>query len=219
MKNHYLKALLPILSMTTLGYADQAGGNQPVNQKKEPHFIQYHNRAILFAPFHQGYERIKPDAFYVGVEAFLVPVANKDHDNSLLDAELRMGYNFFFNGRDHVTPFAGVGFVEDFFREHHRTHHRPGIVYGTMGFLYDHEFNTIFNLGLNAKVLLGGPVSHKEFDWGSPVVGADVAIPITFRFGRNRHWDYRIEPFNMYLHGSNESQNYFGFRSSLGYRF
>jgi hypothetical protein len=215
MKAKHLGLLLPALLMTLTASADQ--GAPEVS--KEPHFIQYHNRAILFAPFHQGYERIKPRAFYVGVEGYLASGLNKKDDNTLLDAELRMGYNFFLNGRDHLTPVVGVGFVEDFFRKHHRTRHRPGVVYGLTGLLYDHEFNTIFTLGINAKFLGGGPVGNRRFEWGSPVIGSDVSLPITFRFGHKRHWDYRIEPFDIFLHGSKTSQNYFGFRNSLGYRF
>ncbi len=216
MKHKYLKTLLPIFLMTAFVHADQGASTE---EKKEPNFIQYHNRMIVFFPLHQGYERIKPDAFYVGLEGYLASVLNKGNDNLLLDAELRMGYNFFLNGRDHLTPFAGIGFVEDFFKRHDHVRHNPGVVYGAMGFLYDHEFNTIFNLGLHAKFLIGGPVGNKHFDWGTPVVGSDVSLPITFRFGHKRHWDYRIEPFNIYLHGSNDSQDYWGFRNSLGYRF
>lgn len=221
MKRYYLTAFLSILSMTVLGQADQVTleAEKPANEVKEPHFIQYNNRMIVFAPCHQGYERIKPNAFYVGVEGFLASILNKSHENTLLDAQLRMGYNFFFNGRDHLTPIAGIGFVEDFFKKHHHSHHKPGVVYGTLGLLYDHEFNTIFNLGLNVKFLVGGPVGKRHSEWGSPVVGTDVSLPITFRFGHKRHWDYRIEPFNIYLHGSHASEDYWGFRNSLAYRF
>jgi hypothetical protein len=133
-----------------------------------------------------------------------------------------------------VTPFVGLGFFKDLRSEHsniwvvedgivtHHHHHskmKPGIVYGTFGFLYDHEFNSIFTLGVNLKGLIGGPVNKKHFNWGSPVGGFDIAVPITFRFGHKRHWDARIEPFNIYLHGTNTTRNYFGFRSTVGYRF
>lgn len=220
MKCNYLKALLPILLATLLGHADQYASEEQksIQQKIESHFIQYHNRVILFSPFHQGYERIKPNAYYVGVEGYLT-IDSYGINPFFVDAELRMGYNFFFNGREHITPVGGIGYFEDFRKRHHHSHHKPGIVYGSVGFLYDHEFNTIFNLGVTAKFLIGGPVSKKHFDWGAPVVGADVSLPITFRFGHKRHWDYRIEPFNIYLHGSNASQDYWGFRNSLGYRF
>lgn len=225
MKNRYLLALSLLLSLPMVGqatsypFSKEARSKSVHRESKEPQYIEYHNRVIVFAPSHQGYERIKPDAFYAGIEAYWAPAVNKGHENSVLDAELRMGYNCFFNGREHFTPFTGVGYVQNFFKEHRHTYHRPGVAYGTIGFLYDHEFNTIFNLGLNAKVLMGGPVSKKRFEWGDFVAGVDVSLPITFRFGYRRHWDYRIEPFNLYLHGSKISQNYFGFRNSIGYRF
>ena len=196
-------------------------------------FYEYHNRIAVFSPYHITYERIKTDAFYTGVEGWLVGSLTGDAD-VIGDAELRMGYNLFWNQRDHFTPFAGVGFFKDFSRVHtrhwkcdeydychfHRSrHHIPGVIYGTVGFLYDHEFNDVFNLGFNAKGLAGGPVSTKFVDWGSPVFGLDVALPITFRFGYRRHWDARLEPFNLYMHGEQFDRNYFGFRSTVGYRF
>ncbi len=180
-------------------------------------FYEYHNRIIVFSPLHQGYERIKPDALYWGLEGWFVRSYNKDN-NWLLDGEFRMGYNFLYNKVDHVTPFAGIGYIQDFTRHHHH-HHKPGIVYGTMGFLYDHEFNSVFTLGVNLKGLLGGPDSKKHFNWGSPVGGVDMALPITFRFGRHRHWDLRLEPFTTYLHGSHACAYYMGSRCTIGHRF
>jgi hypothetical protein len=203
------KITLLLLSATLLSHADQT--------TPEP-FIQYHNRMAVFNPSHLTYERIKPNALYAGVEGWIVPVFRKDN-LSLLDTEFRMGYNFFYNGRDHLTPFAGVGFMLALSDHHHHNRRSPDIAYGTLGFLYTHEFNTIFNLGLNLKGLIGGPSSNKHFDWGSPITGLDVALPITFRFGHKRHWDYRIEPFNTYIHAPNASENYFGFRGTVAYRF
>jgi hypothetical protein len=65
----------------------------------------------------------------------------------------------------------------------------------------------------------GGAASHKKHHWGNYAVGVDLSIPMTFRFGNRRHWDFRIEPFNIYLHGKNSNVYYFGGRSTLGYRF
>lgn len=221
MKKIVSRITLLVVSTATLGFADSS--SQPTGATKTP-FIEYHNRVALFDPFHQVYERIQPNAFYAGVESWcVVPIVGSKV--RVLDAELRMGYNFFCleKGRDHFTPFLGAGYFQDFgtcwFAHHRHRHHKPGIAYGTVGFLYDHEFTDIFNLGFNAKAIVGGPVSSKAFHWGSPVVGADVALPITFRFGHHRHWDFRIEPFNTYLHGSDAARNYFGLRNTLGYRF
>jgi hypothetical protein len=181
-------------------------------------FIEYHNRIAVFDSYHLTYERTKTNSLYAGVEGWLLPVA-RSHQ-AIVEGEFRMGYNFFWNGRDHFTPIAGIGYFQQLHKRHFCFHkHKPGIVYATFGFLYDHEFTKTFNLGLNVKGLLGGPVSDKHFNWGSPVVGIDVSLPITFRFGYKRRWDVRLEPFDLYLHGSNHSENYFGGRSTIGFRF
>jgi hypothetical protein len=222
-KNRCLKLILAALASTACLHADTSTLLSPAKQNagkpKEAHLYEYHNRVILFQPLHQGYERIKPDAFYVGVEGYVAPEVNQTRLSWLLDAELRLGYNFFFRGRDHLTPVTGIGYAQTFSREHSHTHHKPGILYSIFGLLYDHAFNSVFNLGVNAKFLLGGAVNSNSFDWGSPVIGCDASLPITLRFGRHRHWDYRIEPFNFYLHGSHATVDYFGFRNTLAYRF
>lgn len=206
MKHIFAKAALLALLFSLTAHADSAGSAA----NGAPTFYEYNNRMSVFSPLHQAYERTQPNAYYAGVEGwFACP--------GIAEAELRMGYNFFWNGRDHFTPFAGVGVFKNVHHHHH--HSKPAIVYGTVGILYDHEFNSWFNLGFNVKGIFGGPVNEKHFDWGSPVVGVDTALPITFRFGHKRHWDYRIEPFNIYLHGSNASRDYFGFRNTIGYRF
>jgi hypothetical protein len=192
------------------------------SDQKEPAptpFIEYHNRMAVFNIDHLVYERIETNALYAGIEGWGLRTLNQNR--IVAEGEFRMGYNFFWNGRDHWTPLAGIGFFKDFHKTHEHGHHpmKPGIFYGTIGFLYDHEFTDVFNLGLNIKGILGGPVSKKHFDWGSPVGGVDVSLPITFRFGHKRHWDARIEPFNIYLHGSQAAFDYFGFRSTIGYRF
>ena len=232
MKKRYLP--LPVALGSTV-FGDQA---PPVEEPcGQPNFYEYHNRIVVFEPLHQAYERIKTDAFYVGVEAWATYVLSNDrgHSNRLLgEGELRMGYNYFYNGRDHVTPFLGVGVIKDYSKEWTETryyaggslvrrqrqhYHKPAVVYGVFGLLYDHEFNSIFNLGVNFKGLIGGSGGSHHWGWGSTVGGIDVSLPITFRFGYKRHWDIRLEPFYIYLSGSRISRNYFGGRSTIGYRF
>jgi hypothetical protein len=242
-----MKKICLALLATSFVFADEgeeiaAAKKQPVQQQpvaEQNPFIEYNNRIAVFNPFHQVYERTKPHAYYVGVEAWLTYAwsnqNNNDNNNTCVlgEAELRMGYNFFYNGKDHVTPFAGVGAVRDYKSEHwnnfviinggiftdHVSVKKPAVLYGVLGFLYDHEFNRWFTVGSNFKFLIGGSSSSKHVEWGNPVTGLDIAIPITFRFGYKRHWDFRIEPFDIYLNGQNFSRNYLGFRSTLGYRF
>lgn len=231
MKKIYLKITLATL-LPLSGFADGTG-NAP--SPKDWPFAEYHNRIVVFNPLHQAYERIKPNAFYVGIEGWLLPLifhsGNAEFLTTLGEVELRMGYNFFYNGRDHFTPVIGGGFFKDFAKyrikcEHgipycREDHHYqlPGLAYGTIGFLYDHEFNSIFTLGTNLKGIIGGSTSSKHLHWGSTVLGFEIALPITFRFGYKRHWDFRIELFDIYLHGSDNSRNYVGSRNTIGYRF
>ncbi len=210
-----IPSILLALVATQAMYADSdaAAGDQKNS------WVQYNNRMNVFSINYQAYERIKPDALYAKVSGYYVPELNHT-SQALLDTEFRLGYNFLFNKKDHLTPFAGVGYLQDFHHHHHHTTHRPGIVYSSIGLLYDHEFNTIFNLGFGTRMLLGGAINQKDSNkWGNPVVAVEASLPITFRFGRLRHWDYRIEPFNLYVHGSSTAQNYVGFRNSFGYRF
>lgn len=220
----YMKHLHLIMTLST-ALAMNAALHADSPQKKaanEPPFNEYHNRIAVFESCHLTYERTRTDAIYVGLEGWCVPVVTKHHSHhqNLVEGEFRMGYNFFWNGRDHFTPVAGVGYIQQFHRKHWNLHkERPGVVYATLGFIYDHEFTKTFNLGLNLKGLLGGPVSERHHSWGSPVIGIDISLPITFRFGYKRRWDLRIEPFDIYLHGSDHSNNYFGGRSTIGFRF
>ena len=123
---------------------------------------------------YQVYERTEPDAFYAGVESWFVPAYGSKGFTALGEAELRFGYNLFYRGECHVTPFVGVGAVKDFkqhhyystwdVRGHQHKHYKsiPAVVYGVLGVLYDHEFNTVVNLGLNVKGMVGGGVDKKD---------------------------------------------------------
>jgi hypothetical protein len=236
----FIKLTLPLV-LTSLTFASECKKLAPVEEPcyTQAHFHEYHNRIAVFGPLHQVYERTKTDAFYVGVETWYMPVistGNGHNSNHWIgEAELRMGFNYFYNGRDHVTPFLGVGAFKDFGKEEEVTRFfRNGVIvrrerrsdvksvvlYGVFGLLYDHEFTSVFNLGLTVKGIVGGPVNdHKHINWGSPVGGIDVSLPITFRFGYKKRWDIRLEPFDIYLHGTRISRNYFGGRSTVGFRF
>ena len=208
MKNKYVAmcATLFVLSMEILAE----------EQKSLP--IQYNNR-ISIVPTHPCYERIKPNALYVGIEGYVLDFVHPKKVHCFLDAEFRMGYNFLFSGKEHLTPFLGIGYFEEFNVCHWEIENIRGIIYGTMGVLYEHEFNRTFSLGLNSKLILGGSVFNELEHKGSFVVGVDTAIPLTFRMGKKKNWDFRLEPFNLYLHQSKCDQVLYGLRSTVGYSF
>ncbi len=230
---NYLKLSCLALLATSFGFADEAIVTSTIvlNPKTETPFIEYHNRMIVFSPFYQGYERIKTDDLYFGLQAWLIPAGS--HHKMLGEVEFLGGYNFFYNGRDHLTPVVGVGLFTDYSIVKHSYyfwddngstayshHHKNRVAYGTVGFLYDHEFNRLFNVGLNVKALAGSVVGPRRAETvHKTTVGFDVAIPLTFRFGKNRHWDFRLEPFDIYMYRPHDSNNYYGFRNSIGYRF
>jgi len=201
-------------------------------------FYPYNNRMVVFNLARLSYERIKSDSVYVGIDAWITwSITNTNsffHPRNFSfigDIELLLGYNYLFSGRNHLTPVIGVGAFKDFrsyhqytyeyngyyYSHHSKSYHCPSVIYGTFGFLFDHEFNSVFNLGVDLKALIGGAPGGKL--WGNPVFGFDVTIPITLRFGQDRHWEFRFEPYDIYLHGSWHDSNYFGCRCTFAYRY
>jgi len=182
----------------------------------QPVAPQYDNR-FGFSYDRLVYERTKPKAMYFGVDAWVGMVWNHarhhNHWDAIAEGEIRLGYNLFYNGRDHVTPLVGVGYLYD---NVGRFHHAR-FAYATAGFLYSHEFNTVFGWGLNLKGLAGqqvGKSEPKKFAWG-----VDVAVPIIFRFSHYRHWDVTLEPYFIYMSFTHRHQGVVGGRGTIGYRF
>ena len=172
----------------------------------------YENR-INFALSRLGYERIKPEAFYFGIDMWYVLTYGPiPFERTIGEAEARVGYNLFFNDEDRLTPIVGIGCFKDFVH-----HQKQGLVYGTVGVLYEHKFSNLFDLGVNLKVLGGGDVGRSR--WGSPIWGYDMSTPFTFHFGEKRNWDFRLEPFYIQMFGHRNTHNFGGGRSAFGYRF
>lgn len=207
MKNRYFTMCVSFLVLS---------GEILAEQQSAP--IHYNNR-IVFFPNHLCYERIKPDSMYAGIEGCVLSFLNPKKTHLYLNAEVRIGYNFFFVEKEHVTPFLAFGYIEEFNVCHWQIKHENGIGYGAMGVLYEHEFNGVYSLGVNSQLILGNDLFNNQDTSGFFVIGFDVAIPVTFRRGKQKNWDFRLEPFNTYLHQSRCSQNIYGLRSTIGYRF
>ena len=186
--------------------------NEPTMEPVAP---QYDNRFGFFFD-RLVYDRTKNDAMYFGLDAWMsyfFSHSRNGHFGALYEGEARVGYNLFYDGCDHFTPLIGGGYqynnVGNF--------HHAKFAYGTAGLRYYHECNSIFGFGLNVKGLAGQQVGRREakkFAWG-----ADVSIPIGFRFSRGRHWDITLEPFYLYMESNHKHQAVFGGRGTVGYRF
>lgn len=235
--------------MTSAVHGDELDTPEPtilIQDQKQDEITQsskyheYNNRMIVFNLSHLCYERTKPNAFYIGIDYWKTysmlpgkPIKGLPI-GKLTNAEFRMGHNFFYNDSDHFTPIIGLGVFNDSMKEeilvenakvdgeetsthYYKYVNLSPVSYGTIGFLYDHEFNSIFNLGLNVKGIFGEPLKNKY--WGDRVKGYNINLPITFRFGHERHWDLRIEPFYLSLRGDLVKRKYLGFTNAIGYRF
>lgn len=184
-----------------------------VSEVKAPVAPQYDNR-IGVGIGRLVYERTKNDAMYLGLDAWSVWIWNRDHHfETLSEIEARIGYNLFYNGRDHFTPLFGAGYIAT----HRIAFHRGKFAYVTAGFKYSHEFNSVFGLGFNLKGMTGQQLANsapKKFAWG-----VDLSIPVIFRFAHYRHWDITLEPGYVFLKSDRAHQGVFFGRGTLAYRF
>jgi hypothetical protein len=220
MKQKALIVLLSIFSLSAITYADSSDTDSTTpspHDTKKPPFREYDNR-LSFFPTYLSYERIKPNAVYVGMETSGGFPLNKALADLFFYSELRLGYNFFFRGRDHLTPVVGGGYTKDICINHARCLRRPNIGYGLIGLRYWHECSYKFHMGVNAEFLIGRPTNEKH-QWNSPVMGFNISVPLIFKFKDHEKWDSCIEPYSVYLRGGNTSTIYAGLRYTLGYRF
>ena len=193
---------------------------QQIAVQVKPNLVspQYDNR-FGFSFDRLVYERTKTDSMYFGLDGWAaLCFSHSRHHNrvwrSVIEGEARLGYNLFFNGRDHLTPVVGGGYMSNSVGNFRRN---ARFAYATAGFLYSHEFNTVFGWGVNLKGLAGQQVSQhyeKKFAWG-----VDLCIPLVFRFGHYRHWDATLEPFYLYMESNHRDQGIFGGRGTVAYRF
>jgi hypothetical protein len=185
---------------------------------------RYDNR-INFSLIRAGYERLKPQGVYIAIQEWYTPFA---HDNpkwiNILEA--RLGYNFFFEGKDRLTPMIGGGFYKyystkkpsAYYEYYYGNPYKQGIGYVMTGATYEHDFNRLFSMGLTMKLSLG-TVANERSTWGNPIFGYQVEAPFTFRFARGRKWDYRFAPFAVSQMGRNFSASDYGIYGEFGYRF
>lgn len=231
MKNLFLKALVPFMSLTTFLVAAEG------SEAFKPACPQYDHRMTVFHPAHIGYEYLPNDDLYLGVEVVGTEVYNVKTKGSAIPAflEVRGGRSYFYNGQDHIRPFIGGMLGKDLKTRKVTQYARefgqfvdlceiecPLLAFGFVGCTVEREFNSRLSLGLTAKAMIGGPVQksskYQEYTYGlrDILYGADLSMPFTIRLGEARNWDIRLEPFAVVMNGN---VRYLGHRSAIAYRF
>ena len=153
-----------------------------------------------------GYEHLKKDSIYFGVDGTfaagrakdeLVSTTEKEHRTALWgNAESRLGYNF---GGDsfRISPFVGIGW--DYYRPTTKVSLSFDWFYGTAGFKSTKAITDIFDLGLNAKAMYNFrpsvnadkiSVHGKGQSWGY-----ELGLPLTWHVDQAKNWDVQLEPY------------------------
>ncbi|MGD2168708.1 MAG: hypothetical protein PVI40_00505 [Chlamydiota bacterium] len=205
--------LFSIFLFTVNAYADESVLSSPSTQSTL--LAQYNNRiSVNFPLIGLSYERIKPNSYYVGIDAnIFFPSFNF---SDITNFEARIGYHFFDGIGHHFILTEGVGYLRnhEFLAEcfSYSLEDIPEFLYESIGFSYEdevviHQF-LVVEVGVNAQGLLAyrfpakWNASSKEYGkitGAFPVYGFKGSLPITFRFGRQKNWDFRIQPSFLYL--------------------
>lgn len=192
---------------------------EPKDVKK----INFDNRILFF----EGYERIKNEALYGAILAWISPNYLSHSDAWLVELEARLGYTFSFKNQTTLIPYIGGGYLDDLKKSHaherrflrHLKEHTLEYGFISYGLNVAHMFNDLFGLGLNAKGMVGkgtiGSFVHNN-QWA---YGLDVGLPFNFSFGHMRRYDIRYEPFYIFLKSKNEETSYLGNRIFIGIKF
>ena len=178
---------------------------------------QYEHRiGINFPLIGISYERIKPNSYYIGIDGDLFfPALN--YFCGVINAEARSGYHFFNGIHHHFIPIAGGGYLQinplfGFKREDVQE-----FAYASLGCRYEYEQmkGLPCSMGINAQGLLAYRLpqewdyspspclyplkKHEKITAAFPVFGFKGSVPVTFRFGQQKNWDFIFEPFFFYL--------------------
>ena len=113
-----------------------------------------HEHRVNFGFVNVGYERIKNDSIYTGVETKLTTVWNTDNSKSkpldhFINWEVRLGYNHSVSDSDIFVPYIGTGFSA--FSVQKTDGKVKSWSYGTAGLKYFHQFGPIFEMGIHLK--------------------------------------------------------------------
>jgi hypothetical protein len=181
-----------------------------------------------------GYEYLKPNAFYGGLEVF--SAGNCDGFRAYMQGnrlpkqsgptgfgniELRLGYTA---GVDRwlLSPFVGLGGYS--VGQTHDMGFQQRMAYVAGGIRSQAEVNNNLNIGINLKVFRTYSTTRK-FTIGCATCredhnmwGGEIGVPFIWRMGSAKRWDAQLEPYFLKFQFS-ERQNLYGLRLLFGYHF
>ena len=182
-----------------------------------------------------GYEYLKPDAFYFGIDILAAGGNHGFHESfkreripqsngltGFANLELRLGYAIALS-RWLSTPFLCMGGYSFSSGSHHH-HFGESISYLGAGVRSRYEFSQSFNLGVTFKIF---SAMYRDERWRffelkqvthDGLWGGEIGIPLIWRVGSKRRWDIQLEPYFLKLDFA-EVQNIYGTRLLFGYRF
>ena len=146
MRNIVVSGILS-LGLSSGLIADESAPLKPINDGIEHSF--------KFGLLNLGYERVKTDCIYTGVETKIASILNFENDNKsktldhYINGEIRLGYNLGMSEVDVITPYGGIGF--SVFSIEKAEGKLKNWNYASLGVKYMHKFGEMFEMGLHMK--------------------------------------------------------------------
>ena len=185
--------------------------------------------------FRVGYEYLKPDAFYFGMDIMGAGGIHGFHETfkghhiprnksstGFANLDLRFGYTLI-TDRWLATPYLCYG-AYAFGNGCHHHHFDGGMVYLGGGLRSRYEISRVFNIGLNAKIFSSIYTDEKlrffkiKRTNHNGLWGGELGLPLIWYVGSYKRWDIQLEPYFLKLDFS-ETQNIYGLRLLFGYHF
>lgn len=172
----------------------------------------YDNRLALFPNFF-SYDNIKKESLYYALEGFYNLIGSQ-----CAQTELRIGYNMVVGDNDYFCPYLCGGWLKSFKNDVIKNNflNRANIFFGGLGLCYDHEILSIFHVGFRSELLIGSSIKKSTHCF---TYGFEGRLPITFYFGHKGKYDFRLEPFAIFLSTNNGSSDLWGLIANFGYKF
>ena len=166
-----------------------------------------HEHRINFGLLTAGYEHIKPDSVYTGIEARLSSLWLSQEGSSykivnFLNGEFRLGYNIACSPSDTMTPYVGGGHT--YFDATKTGGNIRNWTYSAVGVRYIHDFGNVFSMGLHVKGSMSIIEKRYELDDNEILKLIsfqdnrwipEAGISFIWHFGDARDWEINLEPY------------------------